>query len=160
VFDAPRDLLWKVFTDPEHMRHWWGPKGFTVTAVTMDLRPGGLYHYGLKAPDGTEMWGKFVFREIVAPQRMEFINAFSDKAGGTTRHPWSMTWPLELLSVFTFEEVAGGKARFTLHWSPWNASAEEQKTFDEGQQSMLMGWGGTLDQLAAYLAQLPEGTIG
>ena len=46
VFDAPRDLLWKVFTDPEHMRHWWGPKGFTVTAVTMDFAPAAFITMG------------------------------------------------------------------------------------------------------------------
>ncbi len=101
VLDAPRDLVWKAFTDPERMRQWWGPKGFSVIASKMDLRPGGTYHYGLKAPDGSPMWGKFVFREIVAPERMVFINSFSDEAGGTTRHPMAPTWPLEMLSTFT-----------------------------------------------------------
>ena len=158
VFDAPRDVVWTAFTDPEYMKHWWGPKGFAVIAATMDLRPGGRYHYGLRAPDGSEMWGKFAFRQIVAPERMEFINSFSDEAGGTTRHPMHMTWPLEMLSVFTFEEVPGGKTRFNLHWSPWNATPEEQKTFDQGHQSMLMGWGGTMDQLTAYLAEPREAT--
>ena len=94
VFDAPRDLVWKTFTDPEHMRHWWGPKGFSVIASKMDLRPGGGYHYGLKAPDGAAMWGKMVYREIVAPERIVFINSFSDEAGGTTRHPMAPTWPM------------------------------------------------------------------
>jgi uncharacterized protein YndB with AHSA1/START domain len=47
VFNAPRDLVWKVFTDVEHMKHWWGPKGFTVVKAEMDLRPGGTYHYAM-----------------------------------------------------------------------------------------------------------------
>jgi uncharacterized protein YndB with AHSA1/START domain len=55
VLDAPRDLVWKCFTDPEHMRRWWGPKGFTVVASKMDLRVGGTYHYGLQAPNGAPM---------------------------------------------------------------------------------------------------------
>ena len=105
MFDAPRDLVWKAFTEPERMKEWWGPKGFTVIASKMDLRPGGSYHYGMKAPNGSTMWGKFVFREIVAPERMVFINSFSDEAGGITRHPMSPTWPLEMLSTFTFEEA-------------------------------------------------------
>ncbi len=67
VFDAPRDLVWKAFTEPERMKEWWGPKGFTVIASKMDLRVGGGYHYGMKAPDGAAMWGKFVFREITPP---------------------------------------------------------------------------------------------
>ena len=158
IFDAPRDLVWKAFTEPERLKHWWGPKGFTVTAADIDLRSGGRYHYGLRTPDGTEMWGKFDFREIVAPEKMLFINAFSDRDGGTTRHPMSPTWPLELRSVFTFEEAPGGKTRFTVHWSPHEASAEERKTFDESHELMRQGWGGTMDQLAAYLAREQAGT--
>jgi uncharacterized protein YndB with AHSA1/START domain len=153
VFDAPRDLVWKAFSDSERMKHWWGPKGFTVIASKMDLRVGGTYHYGLKAPNGSPMWGKFVFREIVAPERMVFVNSFSDEAGGTTRHPLHMSWPLEMLTTFTFEEQPGGKTKVTVRSSALNASAAEQKTFDTNHDSMRMGWGGTLDQLASYLTK-------
>jgi len=153
VFDAPRDLVWKCFTDPERMRHWWGPKGFTVIASTMDLRPGGTYHYGLKSPDGRAMWGLFRYREIVPPQKLVLIGSFSDEKRGITRHPMVPSWPLEMLSVFTFEEVEGGKTRFTIRWSAHNATAEEQKTFDASHDSMRMGWGGTMDQLAGYLTK-------
>jgi uncharacterized protein YndB with AHSA1/START domain len=152
VFDTPRDLVWKAFTDVEHMKQWWGPKGFTVVKAQMDLRPGGTYHYAMKSPDGATMWGKFVFREIVPPEKIVFINSFSDENGGTTRHPLHITWPLEMLSTFTFEDL-GGKTHFSLRWSPYNATAEERKTFDEGHQSMTQGWTGTMDQLAAYLAK-------
>jgi uncharacterized protein YndB with AHSA1/START domain len=93
VFDAPRDLVWKCFTDPECMKQWWGPKGFTVIASRMDLRPGGTYHYGMTAPDGTSIWGKMVYREICPPERLVFINSFSDEAGGTTRHPMAPHHP-------------------------------------------------------------------
>ncbi len=151
VFDAPRDLVWKAFTEPERMKQWWGPKGFKVIASKMDLRPGGSYHYGMQAPDGKAMWGKFVYREIVPPEKLVFINSFSDEKGGLTRHPMAPTWPLEMLSVFTFEDL-GGKTRFTIRWAPHNASEEERKTFDAGHDSMTQGWGGTMEQLAAYLA--------
>ena len=117
------------------------------TFLEEDLRP---VH---KSSDGAAIWGKFVFREIVPPQRMVFINSFSDEAGGITRHPMSATWPLEMLSVFTFEEEPGGKTKVTIRWSPHNASEEERKTFDAGHDSMRQGWGGTMDQLAAYLAK-------
>ena len=157
VFDAPRDLVWKAFTEPERMRHWWGPKGFTVIAAKMDLRPGGTYHYGLKAPDGSAIWGKFVFREIVAPKRMVFINSFSDEAGGTTRHPMHAAWPLEMLSSFTFEDEPGGKTKVTVRWAPYNATHDECKTFDTLRESMQQGWTGTMDQLANYLAKSPRG---
>lgn len=151
VFDAPRDLLWKCFTDPERIKHWWGPKGVKVVKAKMDLRPGGTYHYGMETPDGKVMWGKFVYREIVPPEKLIFINSFSDEAGGLTRHPMSATWPLELLSVFTFEEQSGGKTKFTIRWTTYNATAEEQMTFDAGHASMTQGWGGTMKQLEAYL---------
>jgi uncharacterized protein YndB with AHSA1/START domain len=157
VFDAPRALVWKVFTEPERMKEWWGPKGFTVISSKMDLRPGGTYHYGMKAPNGSTMWGKFVFREIVAPERMVFINSFSDEAGGTTRHPMHEAWPLEMLSIFTFEELPDGKTKVTIRWQAHNATAEEQKTFDTSHDSMRMGWGGTMEQLEAYLAKARGG---
>jgi len=153
AFDAPRDLVWQCFTDPERMKEWWGPKGCKVVASKMDLRVGGTYHYGMKMPDGNVMWGKFVYREVTPPERLVFINSFSDENGGITRHPMSPSWPLELRTTFTFEEQPGGKTKLTLRWSTYNATAEEQKTFDEGVASMTQGWTGTLDQLTAYLAK-------
>lgn len=154
VLEAPRELVFKVFTDPAHMTHWWGPKGYTVVAATMDLRPGGIYHYGLKGRDCGTMWGKFVYREIVAPERLVFVNSFSDEAGNTTRHPMSPTWPLELLSTITFDEQAGGTL-LTIHWTVLpSATEQERQTFHAANAGMRHGWTGTLDQLAAYLAEI------
>jgi len=150
VLDAPRDRVWKVFTQVEHMKQWWGPKGFTVTHAKMDLRPGGTYHYALKSPDGATMWGKFVFREIAPPEKLVFMSSFSDEAGGVTRHPMAPTWPLLMLTTFSFEDL-GDKTRFTVRWSPYNATEEERQAFETGRPSMTQGWTGTLDQLAAYL---------
>ena len=152
VFDAPRELVWKCLTDPEHLKNWWGPKEFVVFHSRMELRPGGTYHYGMKGPDGTPIWGKMAYREISPPERLVFINSFSDEAGGTTRHPLHMSWPLQMMSVFTFEEQPGGKTKFTVRWTPHEASPEERKTFDDGHDSMRQGWGGTLDKLGGYLA--------
>ena len=152
TFDAPRDVVFRAFTEPERMKHWWGPKGFTVIASTMDLRPGGTYHYGLKAPDGGAMWGKFVYREVATPERLVFVNAFSDENGGITRHPMSPTWPLEMLSTFGFTEEHG-RTTFTVTWSPLDPSPEERATFDAAHDGMRQGWSGTMDQLAAYLAK-------
>jgi uncharacterized protein YndB with AHSA1/START domain len=153
VFDARRDVVWQCVTDPERMKDWWGPKGVKILKSKMDLRVGGSYLYGMRTPEGTVMWGKFVYRSITPPQRIEFVNSFSDEAGGLTRHPLAPNWPLELLSVFTFEEEPGGKTRFTIRWSPLNPTAKEQMTFDEGHASMTQGWGGTMEQLADYLTK-------
>jgi uncharacterized protein YndB with AHSA1/START domain len=107
----------------------------------------------MQAPNGPVMWGKFTYREIVPPSKIVFISSFSDENGGVTRHPMAPTWPLQLLSTFTFEEVESGKTRFTVRWSPHNATEEERKTFDAGHASMNQGWSGTLEQLEAYLAK-------
>jgi uncharacterized protein YndB with AHSA1/START domain len=153
TFGVSRDTLWKCFTDPECMRQWWGPKGVTIIASKMDLRSGGAYHYGMRTPDGKEMWGKFVYREIAPPERLVFVNSFSDEQGGLTRHPLAPSWPIEMLSTFSFVE-AGGRTTFTVTWMPLNPTPEERATFDGGHDSMKQGWTGTMEQLAAYLAKL------
>ena len=153
VFDAPRERVWRAWTDAEMLKHWWGPKGFKVHTCRVDLRPGGVFHYGMTAPDGTDMWGRFVYREIAAPERLVFVVSFSDPQGGVTRHPWRADWPLETLSTVSFE-AQGGKTKLTVRWIPADsASLLERKTFDEGRDSMQQGWSGTMEQLTGYLAR-------
>lgn len=151
-FDVSRDFMFKLWTDPTHMQRWWGPKGVTVVHSKMDLRPGGIYHYGMRTPDGHDMWGIFVYREIVKPERIVFVNSFSDKKGGLTRHPMMLTWPLEMLSTIIFTGQAG-KTTVTVRWEPLNATNEERKTFEAGFDSMQKGWGGTFEQLGDYLTK-------
>jgi uncharacterized protein YndB with AHSA1/START domain len=150
-FDAPRDLVFKAWTEPERLAQWWGPKGFTLKVAKVDLRPGGMFHYGMVGPDGSEMWGKFIYREITPPERMVFIVSFSDENGGTTRHPMAPTWPREMLNVVTLTEN-GDKTTLTLRSSAYNATEEERATFKAGHASMQGGFTGTFDQLTAYLA--------
>jgi len=156
TFDAPRERMWRVYTEAEHLKHWWGPKGFTMLSCTVDLRPGGVFHYGMRAPTGAEMWGKFVYREIVAPERLVFVVSFSDPKGGTTRHPMAANWPLEVWNAATFEE-RGGQTTLTLRGRPINASDVEVKTFLDNFAGMNQGFKGTLDQLEAYLAEVARG---
>ncbi len=151
LFKAPRELVFACFTDPEHMKQWWGPKGCKVIASNMDLRPGGFYHYGMRTPDGSEMWGKFVYREIEKPSRIVLVSTFSDAAGGVTRHPMAPNWPLQMLSTFLFESE-GDATRLTIKWSPLDPTPEERSTFEAGFGSMTQGWSGTFEQLEAYLA--------
>lgn len=152
LFDAPRELVWKAHTDCAHLKHWWGPKGSAVKVCKLDLRPGGTFHYCLRTPDGQDMWGKFVYREIVAPERLVFIVSFSDEKGGITRHPWNPNWPRQTFSTLTFA-VRGQKTEVTVRWAPYEATEIERRTFFEGRESMNQGWGGTMDKLATYLAE-------
>lgn len=150
TFDAPRELVWKAWTERERFVQWFGPKGCTISHANMDFRPGGMVHFGMKMAHGKEMWGKMVYREIKAPERIVWINSFSDAAGGITRHPLSPTWPLELLTTASLED-AGNKTKLTIEWLPLNATDEERQTFESMRSSMNQGWGGTFDQLAEYL---------
>ena len=151
VVDAPRERVWQAWTEAERLKKWWGPKGFTVKQCKVDLRPGGLMHYCLRTPDGKDMWGKFVYREIVKPEKLVWLNSFSDEKGGTTVHPMSPTWPREMLTTVTFE-AQGGKTKVTVQWLPVDTSTDlERKTFEEGRDSMKMGWSGTFEQFADYL---------
>jgi len=151
TFDAPREDVWKAWTDADRLREWWGPKGFTVTYCKVKLRQGGIMHYCLKGPDGTDMWGKFVYQEIVRPERLVFISSFSDEKQGVTRHPLSPDWPLQMMSTVTFTED-GRRTRVAVRWSPHAATEAERKVFDAGHTSMQGGWTGTFDQLVAHLA--------
>jgi uncharacterized protein YndB with AHSA1/START domain len=152
TFDAPRELMWKAWSERARLMEWFGPKGFAMPAAKMDFRPGGSFHYCVASPDGHEMWGKFVYREIAAPEKIVLVSSFSDEDGGITRHPMSATWPRETLSTFTLAEEAG-RTTATVHWVPWNATEEEIKTFAAAREGMKQGWTGTFEQLAAYLAK-------
>jgi len=85
TFDAPRDRVWQAWTQRDRLMHWFTPKGFKMTTAKLDLRPGGMFHYCLRSPERAEMWGKFVYRQIVAPQTIVLVNSFSDEEGGMTR---------------------------------------------------------------------------
>lgn len=152
TFDAARDLVFKAFTESEHLAQWWGPRGFSWVSAKLDLRPGGMFHYCMRAPDGQAMWGKFVYREIVPPERIVFVSSFSDEQGNTIRAPFHADWPLEVLNTVTFVEREG-KTNLTLRAGPSNATEAERSTYDASHKMMEQGFTGTLDQLADYLAR-------
>ncbi|MCU6793124.1 SRPBCC domain-containing protein [Paenibacillus sp. WQ 127069] len=155
TFNAPRELVFKVWTDADHLKHWWGPTGFTIHVAQADIRPGGIFHYCMKAADGHEMWGKFVYHEIVSPERIVFVNSFSDEEGNIVRAPFSQTqtFPLEIYNVFTFTEEEG-TTTITLRGGPINATEEEIQFFHSMHESMQQGFAGTFGQLDDYLATL------
>jgi uncharacterized protein YndB with AHSA1/START domain len=150
VVDAPRALVWRAWTDREHLSRWWGPKGFSWVHSTLELRPGGLFHYCVRGPNGQEMWGKLAFREVAAPERLEFVASFSDGEGGTMRAPFAADWPLEVLSTVTFEEKHD-RTKITLRGMPIHANEAERRAFAAGHGSMQKGWGGTFDQLDEHV---------
>jgi uncharacterized protein YndB with AHSA1/START domain len=152
VFDAPRELVWKAFTEPERLEQWWGPRGFNTRVHELELRPGGVFLYSQRMPDGRDLWGKWVYREIVAPERLVIVNSFCDEKEHPVRHPFNPNWPLEMLCSSTFTEHQG-RTTLTIRAIPINATEAERKVFEDGQKFMGEGFTGTLDQLAEYLAK-------
>ena len=86
VFDAPRELVFKMFVECEHLKHWWGPRGWELTVCKLDFRPGGIWHYCMKCVEqgdyyGMESWGKGIYKEIVKPELIIYTDYFSDAEG-------------------------------------------------------------------------------
>ena len=152
TFNAPRDLVWKAWSEPEAFGQWWGPRGCKLDVAKFEFRPGGLFHYSMKMPDGQTWWGRFVYREISKPERIVFVNSFSDTSGGIARAPFSATWPLEIQNTLTFTEHSG-KTTLDLRGGPLNPTDEERAMFEGMFASMQQGFGGTFDQLESYLAK-------
>jgi uncharacterized protein YndB with AHSA1/START domain len=150
ALDAPRDAVWKAWIEPDRLMKWWAPPGFAMQSAKVDLRPGGMYHYGMKAPDGSEVWGKLAYREIAVPERLVFLVSFSNARGAVTRHPWNTGWPFETLSTVTFDD-GGGKTTVTITATPYEATDEERTAFELGCDAMRDGWAVTLDRLAEIL---------
>ncbi|MFD0698237.1 SRPBCC domain-containing protein [Paenibacillus sp. GCM10027628] len=151
-FDAPRELVFKAWTEAERLAQWWGPKGLTLSVSKLDLRPGGIFHYSMTSPDGNVMWGKFVYGEITPPEKIVYTNSFSDEEGNTIRPPFSAVFPLEIMNTLTLTEHEG-KTTLTLRGGPINATEEELQFFAAMHESMKQGFGGTFEQLADYLAK-------
>lgn len=151
VFAAPRDRVWKAWTDPKALVQWFGPKGASSTLLSFDLRVGGAWHSRMDALDGGAMYGLFVFREVVPLSRLVWVHGFSDARGNRIRAPFAEQFPLELLTTVTFDDEGAG-TRLNLSWLPLGATAEEEAFFANMMESMNGGWSGSFDQLDEFLA--------
>lgn len=136
IFDAPRSLVFKAWTEPEHLERWQGaPQGFTVTAHRVDRRPGGAYRVCMRSQDGVDYWLQGVYREIEKPERLVFTHVWLDAEGKPGK---------ETLVTMTFTE-RGKKTEFTLHQTGFESV--------ESRDGHKEGWTSTLDRLAEYLAE-------
>ncbi|MFW5941962.1 MAG: SRPBCC domain-containing protein [Chloroflexota bacterium] len=142
IFEAPRELVFTTFSDCEHLKHWWGPEGWTLPVCEMDFRPGGKWHYCMRGPDGEESWGLTVYREIVAPERLVYTDSFSDEEGNTVDSMPSMLITVE------FAEHDGNRTKITSRTE--FASVEELESVVE--MGAVEGMNQTWDRLDDYLA--------
>ena len=136
LYDAPRDLVFRVWTEPEHLRRWCAPTGFTVPDSDGDLRPGGAWRATMRAPDGSEHRLAGVYREIAPPERLVFTHAWLDADGRPG---------IETLVTVTLEDRAG-RTLLTLVQSGFESAGSR-----DGHAG---GWTETLDRLAGHLAEL------
>lgn len=151
VFTAPRERIFQAWTEPERLAQWWGPKGFAIRIARLELRPGGTFLYSMDLPDGRKMWGKFTYREILPPERLVYLSAFTDDMGAIIRSPYAADWPLQVLNTLTLTE-ANGHTTLTLCADPYEATEAERRAFATTGPSLQQGFKGTFDQLDAYLA--------
>jgi uncharacterized protein YndB with AHSA1/START domain len=140
LFDAPRSLVFKAWTQPEHMVHWWGPKGYTTPTCELDVRPGGALRLCMRSPEGNEFWVRGVFREVVEPERLVFTGADGKIGAGADSEADPSS---ETVMTITFAEQ-DGKTLLTVHQT--FVKAETAKGAKEG-------WTSSLERLAQYLAQ-------
>ena len=139
IFDAPRHLVFRAWTEPDRAARWWGPQGFVTTYCNMDVRPGGAFRVCMRSPEGAEHWKQGVYREVVEPERLVFTFAWED-AEGKPGH--------QTLVTVTFAEH-GDKTELTLHQAVFETVARR----DEHRR----GWISTLERCAEYLAKTQRG---
>jgi len=116
IFDAPRGMIWKAWSDPELLKRWWGPKNFTTPFSKIDFHVEGKYLSCMRGPDGRDYWSTGIYREIVPMERIVYTDSFADKNGNVvpaSEYDMSGDWPLELLVTLTLEEQ-GQRTKMTL----------------------------------------------
>jgi uncharacterized protein YndB with AHSA1/START domain len=146
TFDAPRALVWRAWTEPEHVARWWGPRGFTTRVEALDLRTGGRSHYVMIGPDGAEYPASGTFREVVPGEKIVTTDEFGDG-----NEPPNPDLPQGMILTCLFEELDGGaRTRLTLHIS--HPTAEDRRKHEE--MGVVAGWGSSLDCLEDHLAAL------
>ena len=136
TFDAPRDLVWKVWSDPDQAKHWWGPNGFTLSFVEMDQRPGGKWRAHMVSMDGQDFWQHGVYREIVPPEKTVYTFI------------WDSEPQHEMLITVLFA-ARGNKTEMTFTQEGFK-SADEKAGHEDG-------WNQTFDRMATYLRKTQQG---
>ena len=147
VLNASREKVFRAWTDPEQVKQWWGPHGFTMPYCKIDLRPGGVYHNCMRSPEGRDYWNKGTYKEIVKPERIVCTDYFSDEKGSQvspTQYGMSPDYPVETTIAVSIAERRG-KSTLTVHQSIPESLAERI-----GAQQ---GWTESLERLEEFLEE-------
>lgn len=154
VLRAPRQRVFDIYTQAQHLARWLSPEGFRTIQTDMDFRIGGRYHYGIEGPNGLQMWGKQEYLEIVPNEKIVHLQSFSTPEGGLGTHPMAPTWPKYMHVTTTFEDAPHEGTLVTISWVPHESDEIGHQTFDTARAGMEAGWGGTFAKLEAYLQEL------
>lgn len=150
-FDAPLDVMWEMWTNPEHFAQWLPPTGATMEFIRVDVRPGGHGFYKMPSPHGV-MYGRVDYREFTPPTKIVYTQQFADEHENISRHPLAPTWPETMLTTVTLAAEGDDQTRVTVQWEPYgNPTSEEVATFVAAKAGMTQGWTGSFDKLDAYL---------
>lgn len=147
IFDAPRNLVWKAWSNPELIKKWWGPKDFTSPECQIDMKVGGKYVFCMQSPDGEKYYSAGSFLEIVPMEKIVYTDAFSDEKGNIvspTKYGMPESFPLEMLVTIKLEDE-GDKTKMTLTHS----GIENMDPVDVG--NMEIGWGESFDKMSTTL---------
>jgi uncharacterized protein YndB with AHSA1/START domain len=150
-FDAPRELVWKAWTDPGLLPRWYGPRVETVVH-RLELKPGGLWLVEMRW-DGKSNYQRVEYTEVSPPERLVWLHASSDADWNVAANPMMPDWPRVLLTTVTFEED-GGRTKLRLTWVPHEASDAEIACFAAAMDGMGKGWGAGMALLEELLAEL------
>ncbi len=153
-FNAPRQLVFEAWTQVEHLKNWQFPQqGFSCHYVSADIRPGGSTLHKMTAPNGHEMWLLTKYEEVNPPASLVFRQYDSNEAGEILPNPHMPNWPKELRATVRLEEQ-DGKTHLEFVWQPVDPTEEQAKAFEAARAQLGGGWGGSFEQLAAYLETL------
>ena len=150
-FDAPRELVWKAWTDPKLLARWYGPKAETIVH-RLELEPGGLWLVEMKWGNRS-MYQRVEYTEVKPPERLAWLHATSDANWNITPSPMMADWPRVLLTTVTFAEALG-RTRVRLTWVPHEATEAEIACFAAALAGLDQGWGAGMALLAELLAEL------
>jgi len=151
AFDAPRELVWKTWTDPKLLPRWYGPRAETIIH-RLDLKPGGLWLLEMKW-GGKSNYQRAEYIEVIAPERLVWLHASTDANWNVTASSMMPDWPRLLLTTVTFEPM-GAQTRVRLTWVPHHASAAEISCFAAALANLDKGWGAGMQLLGELLAEL------
>jgi len=151
VFDAPRELVWKTWTDPKLLPRWYGPNVETIIHL-LELKPGGRWLVEMKW-SGKSHYQRVEYTEVTPPERLVLLHSSSDADWNIIPSPMMADWPRVLLTTVTFEED-GDRTKMRLTWVPHEASAAEVACFAAAMGGMGKGWDAGMKLLAELLAEL------